>query len=83
MNGWNKMVAMITDPRQVLYFYGQDQSQLALKVTYSPDAFDGKGVFNIAKGVLVGQKELQTLLEMLIDAQQYSNGIFPPNSDKE
>ena len=44
---WNKIVVMITDPRQVLYFYGDDQSQLALKITYSPGAFEGRGVAHV------------------------------------
>lgn len=74
---WNKIVVMITDPRQVLYFYGSDQSELAFKVTYSPNAFEGRGVFNVSKRVLIGEDQLGLLLQMLIDAQQYADGIFP------
>lgn len=74
---WNKMVVMITDPRQVLYFYGDDQSELAFKVTYSPDAFEGQGVINVSKHVFIGKEQLDLFLKMLVDAQQYTNGIFP------
>lgn len=78
---WNKITVMITDPRQVIYYYDDEQTQLAFKVTYSPDSFGGKGVVNLAKHVIVGEKQLGVLLEMLIDAQQYTDGIYPNLSE--
>lgn len=74
MSSYNKITVLFTDPRQVVYYYDQDQSQLALKVTYSPNAFEGKGVFHISKAVLIGDR-LTTLLEILIDAKKYIDGI--------
>lgn len=76
MSSYNKITVMVTDPRQVLYYYDQDQSQLALKVTYSPNAFEGQGVFHINKAVLIGNR-METLIEILIDSQKYINGIIP------
>jgi len=78
---WNKIVVMVTDPRQVLYFYGDDQSQLALKITYSPGAFEGRGVAHVSKHVLIGEDRLGSFLQMLIDAQEYMNGIFPKTTE--